>query len=90
MANTLHVTLDNLAILMASTTFARLSQSRPYICRQCVSQASALRRQFCASSVLRRDAKDETNGNVLELLEARGYIKEIAGSAIRYTTLYRL
>lgn len=69
---------------MASPTIARLSQSRPYIYRQSVSQTSRLRRQFCASSVLRRDLKDETNGNVLELLEARGYIKEIAGSATPY------
>jgi hypothetical protein len=69
---------------MASPTIARLSQSRPYVCRQCVSHVSRLRRQFCAGRVLRRDAKDETNGNVLELLEARGYIKEIAGSAMQY------
>jgi hypothetical protein len=69
---------------MASPTITRLSQSRPYICRQCVSQASRLRRQFCAGGVLRRDANDETNSNVLELLEARGYIKEIAGSAMQY------
>jgi hypothetical protein len=30
--------------------------------------------------LLNNTTKDETNGNVLELLEARGYIKEIAGS----------
>lgn len=73
---------------MASPTIARLSQSRPYICRQCVSQASRLRRQFCAGRSLRRDVKDETNGNVLELLEARGYIKEIAGSATQHSVLH--
>ena len=73
---------------MASVPLARLSQSRPYVCRQCVSQASRLRRQFCAGRVLRRDTKDEANGNVLELLEARGYIKEIAGSAMQYLIPY--
>lgn len=73
---------------MASPTITRLSQSRPYICRQCVPQTSRLRRQFCAGGVLRRDPKDETNGNVLELLEARGYIKEIAGSAMQYLIPY--
>ena len=84
MANTLHVTLDYLGNLMASLTIARLSQSRLYVCRQCVSQTSVLRRQFSAGRALRRDTKDESNGNVLELLEARGYIKEIAGSAIQH------
>jgi hypothetical protein len=87
MATTLHVTLDYLGNLMASPTIARLSQSRSYVCRQCMSRTGVLRRQFSAGRGLRRDTKDETNGNVLELLEARGYIKEIAGSAIRYTTL---
>ena len=78
------MTVNIRANLIASPTIARLSQSRPYICRQYVSQGSRLRRQFSAGGVLRRDAKDETNGNVLELLEARGYIKEIAGSAMQY------
>ena len=55
---------------MTNPAIARLSQSRPYICRQCVSQASRLRRQFSAGGVSRQDTKDETNGNVLELLEA--------------------
>jgi hypothetical protein len=68
---------------MASPTIARLSQSRPYVCRQCVSQSSRLRRQFSVGRSLRRNVKDESNGNVLELLEARGYIKEIAGSALQ-------
>jgi hypothetical protein len=73
---------------MASPTIARLSQSRPYICRQCVSQTSKLRRQFSVSRALQQHLKDESNGNVLELLEARGYIKEIAGSAIQFHTLH--
>ena len=73
---------------MASPTIARLSQSRPNVCRQCVPRASRLRRQFCAGGALRRDVKDETNGNVLELLEARGYIKEIAGLAMQYLIPY--
>jgi hypothetical protein len=32
---------------------------------------------------LQQHLKDESNGNVLELLEARGYIKEIAGLAMQ-------
>ena len=80
----------HLGNLMASPTIARLSQSRPYICRQCVSQISALRRQFSAGRALQRDATDETNGNVLELLEARGYIKEIAGLATQHFGLHYL
>lgn len=69
---------------MASPLFARLSQSRPYVCRQCVSQLTKLRRPLSSSRVSRQASKHETNGNVLELLEARGYIKEIAGYVIPY------
>jgi hypothetical protein len=68
---------------MASPTIARLSQSRPYICRQCIPQTSKLRRQFSVGRALQQHLKDESNGNVLELLEARGYIKEIAGLAMQ-------
>ncbi|KAM0717079.1 hypothetical protein Q7P37_006931 [Cladosporium fusiforme] len=64
---------------MANQILGRLSQSRPYVCRQCASQLSRSRRPFSASRLSRQDTKHETNGNVLELLEARGYIKEIAG-----------
>lgn len=65
---------------MASPILGRLSQSRPYVCRQCASQLGRSRRPFSASRASRQDTKHEKNGNVLELLEARGYIKEIAGS----------
>jgi hypothetical protein len=67
---------------MSAQLLGRLRQSRPYVCRQCVSQLSLTRRQFSAGRALLNSTKDETNGNVLELLEARGYIKEIAGSVV--------
>jgi len=65
---------------MSAQLLGRLRQSRPYICRQCVSQLTHTRRQFSVGRALLNSQKDETNGNVLALLEARGYIKEIAGS----------
>jgi hypothetical protein len=65
---------------MSAQLLGRLRQSRPYAYRQCVTQLSHTRRQFSASRARLNNTKDETNGNVLELLEARGYIKEIAGS----------
>jgi hypothetical protein len=67
---------------MSAQLLGRLRQSRPYICRQCVSQSIHTRRQFSVSRARLNSTKDETNGNVLELLEARGYIKEIAGSVV--------
>ena len=67
---------------MSAQLLGRLRQSRPYICRQCVPQLGHTRRQFAVSKARLNSTKDETNGNVLELLEARGYIKEIAGSVV--------
>jgi len=67
---------------MSAQLLGRLRQSRPYVCRQGVPQLSHACRQFSASSTRLNITKDETNGNVLELLEARGYIKEIAGSVV--------
>jgi hypothetical protein len=72
---------------MSTRAISRLRQSRPYICRQCVSQISHSRRPFSVSRASLNSTKDETNGNVLELLEARGYIKEIAGSVVVWIAL---
>jgi hypothetical protein len=73
---------------MSAQLLGRLRQSRPYVCRQCVSQLSHTRRQFSVGrALLNNSTKDETNGNVLELLEARGYIKEIAGSVVSMIAL---
>ena len=67
---------------MSAQLLSLLRQSRPYACRQYVTQLSHTRRQFSVGRASRSSTKDETNGNVLELLEARGYIKEIAGSVV--------
>lgn len=67
---------------MAGTTLRRLAQSRPYVCRQCTLKASrsTSTRQFTVGRQ-HHAAKDEASASVLELLEARGYVKEIAGLA---------
>jgi len=72
---------------MSAQLLGRLRQSRPYVCRQCVSQLSHTRRQFSVGRASLNSSKHETNSNVLELLEARGYIKEIAGLVVVWIAL---
>lgn len=69
-------------VLMARPLVSRLTSARPYVCRNCASQLLLPRtaeKEFSTSRRLRQATED---GSVLELLEARGYIKEIAGYVV--------